>query len=163
MKRKHGYKRTYLLGHKSIITGVSVLLISYGVLVYKQIHTKPDQPIAACAASVPVYYHRAEDAMPFPATVDPGKFKRPDIQKAYRVAKDIPGVLAQQPCYCYCQRQGHHGLLDCFRTEHAASCDICVKEALLAGEMHRQGKSAEDIRAAIIRGDWNHVNTTSRE
>jgi hypothetical protein len=37
------------------------------------------------------------------------------------------------------------------------SCNICIKEALLAGKMHREGKSVEEIRAAIIHGDWANV------
>lgn len=49
--------------------------------------TKSAQPIAASVPCIPVYCHRAEEAMPFPATVDPNNFKRADIQKAYRVAK----------------------------------------------------------------------------
>jgi len=45
---------------------------------------------------------------------------------------------------------GHRSLLDCFRDLHATSCDICINEARLAGRLHRQGKTAEEIRAAII-------------
>jgi hypothetical protein len=99
--------------------------------------------------------------MPFPATLDPAPFKRADVRQAYQVAKEIPGVLAEQPCYCYCQRQGHRGLLDCFRTEHASNCTMCIKEALLAGKMHREGKSTGEIRAAIIHGDWANVVTST--
>jgi len=29
-------------------------------------------------------------------------------------------VLAQQPCYCWCDKFGHASLLDCFATEHGA-------------------------------------------
>ena len=73
---------------------------------------------------------------------------------AYDLAAKIPTVLHQQPCYCYCQRKGHRSLLDCFKTDHAASCSICIREALLAAQMHRQQKSAEEIRRAITQGPW---------
>ena len=103
---------------------------------------------------MPVYYDRAEDAMPFPATLEPATFKRADVRKAYQTAKEVPGVLVQQPCYCYCQRKGHRSLLDCFKTDHAASCNICVREAVLTDQMHRQGKSPEETRKSIVQGQW---------
>ena len=99
---------------------------------------------------VPVYFKRAEEARPFPQTLDPAQFQIDSIREAYSVAKEIPDVLAQQPCYCYCQRQGHRSLLDCFRDLHATRCEICINEARLAGLLHGQGKSPEEIRNAII-------------
>ncbi|HJT71120.1 MAG TPA: hypothetical protein VJ731_13050 [Terriglobales bacterium] len=42
-----------------------------------------------------------------------------------------------------------------------ATCNICIKEALLADRMHREGKSAEEIRAAIIHGDWANVTAST--
>lgn len=129
----------------------------WGAVAYQAIHAKPKPKASQTAQGIPVYFKRPEDAMPFPATLDPAKFKNASVCSAYQVAREIPEVLAQQPCYCYCQRIGHRGLLDCFRTEHAATCNICIKEALLAGQMHREGKTAEEIRAAIIHGDWGNI------
>jgi len=99
---------------------------------------------------VPVYFKRVEAARPFPQTLDPAQFQIANIREAYSVAKGIPDVLAQQPCYCYCQRMGHRSLLDCFKSLHATSCEICINEARLAGQLSRQGKTAEEIRAAIV-------------
>jgi hypothetical protein len=65
--------------------------------------------------------------------------------------------VAQQPWYCGCDRIGHRNLLDCFRSTHATGCGICVKEAILANRMHDAGKTGEEIRAAIISGEWNNV------
>jgi len=31
---------------------------------------------------------------------------------------------------------------------------VCIKEVLLANRLHKQGKTAAQIREAIIRGDW---------
>lgn len=102
----------------------------------------------------PVYFKRVQDAMPFPKTLDPSQFQIQSIREAYSAAKEIPDVLVQQPCYCFCQRMGHRSLLDCFRDLHATSCDICINEARLAGRLHREGKTAEEIRAAIVAKQW---------
>src|SRR5581483_4266570 len=147
MREKKQVNESRIGQHKVLIgLGVAVILI-YGAAGYKMLHT-PATHVGSESKPIPVYYQHADDAMPFNATLDPAVFKRADIREAYEVAKEIPDVLAQQPCYCYCQRQGHRGLLDCFRTEHAASCNICIREALLAGNMHRGGKSVEEIRPA---------------
>lgn len=106
---------------------------------------------------VPVYFKRVQNAMPFPKTLDPSQFKVQSIREAYSAAKEIPDVLVQQPCYCYCQRQGHRSLLDCFRDLHATTCDICINEARLAGRLHREGKTAKEIRAAIIAKQWANL------
>lgn len=164
MRKKKRTKQSKLGRHKVVIALGAAVLVLYGAAGYKAFRTEAHRNTQSAPASnpIPTYYQHAKDAMPFPATLDPAGFKRADIREAYQVAKDIPDVLAQQPCYCYCQRQGHRGLLDCFRTEHAASCDICIKEALLAGRMHHEGKSVEETRAAIIHGDWTNV-VASRE
>jgi hypothetical protein len=114
-----------------IFLGTAAIALFSGIG-YPAIHTRPSKPEADSTA-VPVYYGRAEDAMPFPATLAPASFKRVDVRETYQTAREIPGVLAQQPWYCYGQRKGHRSLLDCFKTDHAASCNICVRESLLAG------------------------------
>ena len=139
MTRKRKATNSFLSVHWPVIfLGTAVIGLLSGVA-YKVFHEPPANPEPALAA-VPVYYNRAEDAMPFPATLEPASFKGADVREAYQTAKEMPQVLVQQPCYCYCQRKGHRSLLDCFKTDHAASCNICVKEALLAGQMHRQQK-----------------------
>jgi hypothetical protein len=69
---------------------------------------------------IPDYYKSEAEARPFPPTLDPAQFSQAAVQKAYRAAREIPGVLAQQPCYCYCDRMGHKGLLACHRDNHSA-------------------------------------------
>ena len=161
MQRKRKSKSSFLSVHWPVIfLGIAVIALLSGVA-YKVFHEPSANPKRATAA-VPVYYNRAEDAMPFPATLEPGSFKSADVRKAYQTAKEMPEVLAQQPCYCYCQRKGHRSLLDCFRTDHAASCNICVKEALLAIRMHRQQKSIQEIRTAIIQGAWANAGSSNQ-
>ena len=152
MGRKRKAQDSWLSVHWPMIFLGTAAIALFSGIGYLALHTtpKPDTD----AAAVPVFYERAKDAMPFPATLEPTTFKRAELREAYRTAKEIPGVLAQQPCYCYCQRKGHRSLLDCFKTDHAASCNICVRESLLAGQMHRQGKSTEQIRKTIVQGQW---------
>ena len=54
-----------------------------------------------------------------PKTLDPHHFKG-KTKKAYQIAKDIPEVLAQVPCFCDCDVFGHDNLLDCFIDQHGA-------------------------------------------
>lgn len=88
-------------------------------------------------------------------TQDPELY-RGDIRQAYMVARDHPELLAQLDCYCGCeQHEGHKNLLDCFRTNHGASCDICTGEAITAGQMLAQGTPIEQIRDAL-RARYGH-------
>ncbi|MEK6682128.1 MAG: CYCXC family (seleno)protein [Nitrospirota bacterium] len=69
---------------------------------------------------------------------------------AYKVAQEIPEVLDSLFCYCYCKPNfGHKSLLTCYVDDHGANCDICINEALRAGELHKAGKTIPEIRAAI--------------
>jgi hypothetical protein len=52
-----------------------------------------------------------------PKTLDPNLIKGKDRQ-GYQVAKEIPEILAQLPCFCDCEAIGHESLLDCFIDEH---------------------------------------------
>ena len=115
-------------------------------------------PTATPMGAVPPYFESEAAAQPYPVTLSPQSFRESLVARAYQVARAIPGTLAQQPCYCYCYRFGHHSLLDCFASNHGAACDVCVKEALLAGQLQKQGKSTADIREAVIRGDWRLAN-----
>ncbi|NWF92152.1 MAG: hypothetical protein HXY46_04510 [Syntrophaceae bacterium] len=54
-----------------------------------------------------------------PKTLDPDLFKS-RTRRAYQIAKEIPRVLAQMPCFCECEAFGHENLLDCFIDNHAA-------------------------------------------
>ena len=115
MGRKSKLKKSWLSVHWPILgIGTAAVALVSGVLVWGT-RAMPSKP-ATQAGAVPVFFNRAEDAAPFPATLEPTNFRQADVREAYQTAKEIPGVLAQQPCYCYCQRKGHRGLLDCFKT-----------------------------------------------
>jgi len=78
--------------------------------------------------------------------------------RAYELAARIPSVLHQQPCYCYCDRMGHNSLHSCFENTHGAQCDICLKELYYSYQQHARGKTAAQIRAGIIKGEWRKVD-----
>jgi hypothetical protein len=77
---------------------------------------------------------------------------------AYVLASRIPAVLHQQPCYCYCDRMGHNSLHSCFEGTHGAECATCLKELYYSYSMHKQGKTAHQIRRGIIAGEWKQVD-----
>jgi len=77
---------------------------------------------------------------------------------AYELAAKIPTVLHQQPCYCYCDRMGHNSLHSCFENTHGAQCSTCLKELYYSYQQHQKGKTASQIRAGIIRGDWQKID-----
>ena len=54
-----------------------------------------------------------------PKTLDPDRF-RGKAKAAYTIAKEIPEILAQIPCFCECEPFGHENLLDCFIDNHGA-------------------------------------------
>jgi hypothetical protein len=84
-------------------------------------------------------------------TMDPNYFsKDPKARAAYQVAKDMPEVLAELPCFCGCMTaMGHESNLFCFRDEHGSGCNICEDIALEARDMHDKGLSIDRIKQAI--------------
>ena len=77
---------------------------------------------------------------------------------AYELAAKIPTVLHQQPCYCYCDRMGHNSLHSCFEGTHGAQCSTCLKELYYSYQQHQKGKTATQIRAGIIKGEWKQID-----
>jgi hypothetical protein len=80
---------------------------------------------------------------------------------AYDLAAKIPVVLHQQPCYCYCDRMGHNSLHSCFESTHGAQCSTCLKELYYSYQQHQKGKTAAQIRAGIIKGEWKQIDLQS--
>ena len=120
-------------GAAGLITGVIVaaLLGLAGVAVY-QMRASAD----AAAASNSL-------------TLNPELFQG-ETHEAYLVAQRHPELLAQLDCYCGCeQHEGHKNLLDCFRTNHGATCATCTGEAVTAGQLYENGTPIEQIRALL--------------
>jgi hypothetical protein len=118
----------------------NVIFIGLGLgvalLIYWAVHNKPPsqqlpteraepsprvERKTAAESRIPPYYKTAEAAKPFPSLVPAAYFRRyPLVERAYQIAAEIPEVIAQQPCYCYCEGHGHHSLLDCYASDHGA-------------------------------------------
>lgn len=74
----------------------------------------------------------------------------PQVADVYQIAAQIPQVLDGLYCYCDCQENfSHYSLLDCFRSDHGAGCDICLAEAVIAWNMTRDGAGLAEIREVI--------------
>ena len=89
-------------------------------------------------------------------------FQRDYQDHAYELAAKIPNVIYQLPCYCYCDRTvGHKSLHSCYESTHAAHCAACMKELYFAYAETKKGKTPAQIRAAIIKGDWEKIDLNS--
>ncbi len=85
-------------------------------------------------------------------------FEYPFQTRAYELASRIPATIYQQPCYCYCDRMGHNSLHSCYESEHAAHCSACLQELYYSYKMVKQHKTARQIRAGIIKGEWKKID-----
>lgn len=113
-----------------------------------------NQPPAAATENksvdfkMPPFYTSVEDVT-LPAVKDPSTVA-PAAKASYEVVQKDPQLIAQLPCFCYCERWGHKSLHDCFVTDHAETCDICMKEALHADQLSKQGMTPVEIRDTIV-------------
>ena len=120
-----------------------------------------EQGTAPSAADDVPAYHAVAPKGELPETLKPTDFSDPLVQNAYAVAAKIKKTLYQQPCYCHCDRsKGHTSLLDCFASEHGSGCGTCIYEDFYSYEQVRKGKTAEQIREGIIKGEWKSVDAT---
>ena len=82
------------------------------------------------------------------------------VQQAYQFAAANPDVMKQIPCYCGCGNIGHTSNYSCYVSSvdasggvtfdnHALGCSICVDITQDVMRMSREGKSPQEIRAAI--------------
>jgi len=82
--------------------------------------------------------------------LSPTIFNDAKTRAAYQVAKDIPEVLEQLPCFCGCMSHfGHKNNLYCFKDMHGSGCELCQDIALDARKMHDEGMSIAQIQENI--------------
>lgn len=82
--------------------------------------------------------------------VSPDRFEAPRVREAYRVAQQIPEVLNHVYCWCGCMDDGMRSALECFESDHAADCEVCLRTAEIAWEMVQEGEPhPEAIHKAI--------------
>lgn len=102
--------------------------------------------VVSCGSRTDVKSLRGGETRP---TLSPSDFTG-ETARAYQIAREIPEVLDSLYCYCDCEKHfSHKSLLTCYVDEHAAHCDICMNEAFMASELHRQGKDIKTIRSAV--------------
>jgi hypothetical protein len=120
----------------------------------------PDATQPAPAPQPPIApYHDSPPKTALPATQDPKQFPDFETQNIYMLAAKEKSILYQEPCFCHCNREvGHESLLDCFVDTHAAGCLLCKKEAVLAYDESKQGKTAAQIRQDLLDGKWKAVD-----
>ncbi len=82
------------------------------------------------------------------------------VREAYQFAAANPDAVKNVPCYCGCGAVGHTSNYSCYVKEvkpggevvydpHALGCSICVDITQDVMKLTRQGKSPQEIRAAI--------------
>jgi len=89
--------------------------------------------------------------------LDPARFSdtriyEPEVKPAYEIARKYPKTLDALHCFCECQESmvhRHKTLLTCFTSQHAAGCGICMREAMLAGELKDKGLPDDQIENTV--------------
>ena len=81
------------------------------------------------------------------------------VREAYQFAVANPDALQNVPCYCGCGAAGHTSNYSCYVKEenasgitfdqHALGCSLCVDITQSVIKMTRNGKSPQEMRAAI--------------
>jgi len=103
------------------------------------------------------------DRWRFPSYV----FTSESVEIGYKIAVKEPELLGNPdiavkeqgiPCYCFCDAMGHKSLLHCFWKkgkaggkfdDHAAGCNICYGQAMLAFLWKNLGASDQEILAGM--------------
>ena len=76
----------------------------------------------------------------------------PHAVAAFDEGRTIPGILDGIRCQCGCASEaGMRSLLSCYEGSDAMAlqCDICQGETRLAYRLHGEGRTLDQIRAAI--------------
>ena len=76
----------------------------------------------------------------------------PDAIVAFKEVRQIPHIVDGIRCYCGCaDGKGYYSLLSCYERPSgmAQMCDKCQGQGRYAFRLHRDGKSLDEIRAAI--------------
>ena len=134
--------------HRRSMLFAAVLLVGCGTA------DSHDHAAQAPAAQAPVAQtpatQAAADAAGVNKVLDPAGFSDPRIRAAYEAAKQYAKVLEELYCYCRCKENiGHRALVECFETDHASHCDVCMNEAIIAAKMTRDGRTPKEIQKAI--------------
>jgi len=126
---------------QNLVLGIVAVAILGGIAWSSLRGTPDDEPIGQTAS-----LSQASNE----GVLSPTLFNDAQTRAAYQVAKDIPEVLEQLPCFCGCMTGfGHKNNLFCFKDQHGAACDMCQRIALDAKAMHDQGLPIAQIQTNI--------------
>ena len=148
----------FLIGGIALLLAAAVLMVNSANQKSSSQQTSNNTPspqhehsAVPSANTIPAHFEVPPSKSSLGPTLDPAQFSG-ITRDAYRTAREIPVTLAQLPCYCHCdQGFGHKSLYSCFQDDHAAHCDVCVREALLALKLEKEQKmSPEQIRDTIV-------------
>lgn len=97
------------------------------------------------------------------------------VRTVYKFAAHNADLLKYVPCFCGCERMGHHANDECFIARrsgtgqvlewqpHGVICEVCLDVAHEAMQLHNTGASLEQIRRAIdtkwTTPNGSHTNT----
>lgn len=108
------------------------------------------------SAAATTHDHAMADVEKMPASVQQAPVR---VQEAYQFAVANPDALANIPCYCGCGPMGHTSNYSCYVAgetsgelvfdEHALGCGICVDITQDVMRLRDQGKTADEIFAAV--------------
>lgn len=75
----------------------------------------------------------------------------PQARIAFDEVRQIPAIVDGIRCQCGCDEMpNHYSLLSCYEAGGMArECEICQGQGRLAFRLHKEGKSLDEIRAAI--------------
>jgi hypothetical protein len=76
-----------------------------------------------------------------------------DVVRCFDMVREIPHIADGIFCHCGCEDMpGHYSLLSCYEGDGMAQgCIVCQGEGRTAYQLHQQGKTLDQIRAAIDR------------
>jgi hypothetical protein len=77
--------------------------------------------------------------------------KSPYLVPLFDAVREIPEIVDGIRCQCGCASMpGYYSLLSCFEGDAMArSCPICQGEGRLVARLHKEGKTLDEIRAAV--------------
>jgi hypothetical protein len=78
--------------------------------------------------------------------------EKQSVIDAYEEARRRPALFDGIYCACRCDKaMGHRSLLSCFEGTQAIGCMACREQSAFVGRRAREGKTLDEIRAAVDR------------
>jgi hypothetical protein len=76
-----------------------------------------------------------------------------DVIKIFNMVREVPQIADGVFCYCGCSEMpDHYSLLSCYEADGMAqACVVCQGEGRMVYELHKKGKTLDEIRGAIDR------------